>query len=373
MPKPLKIVHMTSVHRPFDVRIFEKQCRSLASRGHEVVLIAVHDRNETRHGVTIRALPKPRNQRRRMTVTAYQVFRQALREQADLYQIHDAELLPWALLLRLMGKTVVYDMHEHVPKDICTKTWLPNWARPVVATLIRLAERILFIRLPIVFAESSYARDYQWVRRSVVVLNLPSLELLPKPNLDRFPDFRVGYIGGVAADRGSEATIKALAKLHQRGHEVGWECVGPMWPPDHEQQLRSLAASLGVTQLNLHGYVPSSEGWPIMSRCHAGLAVLAPSPNFVESFPTKLFEYMALELPVVTSNFPLYREVVESARCGFCIDPDSPDELADALERLVEHPEQAAEMGRQGRQAVLDRYNWGSEFARLEGFYEQLL
>lgn len=372
MGRAKRIVHLTSVHRPLDVRIFEKQCRSLAESGHDVVLVAVHDRDEVRDGVSIRAIARPDRQWKRMTLTAWQVFRAAWRERADLYQIHDPELLPWATLLRLLGKTVVYDMHEHVPKDLIAKTWLPSILKTPTRWLVEAAERILFFRLPIVFAEDSYAADYRWVRRSVVVLNMPRVDLLPQPTSDKLPVFTLGYIGGVGEDRGSAVTMDALRLLMQRGRRVGWDCVGPVWPPAHQAELEQAAREAHLDEVRFAGYMPSSQGWQRMRPCHAGLAVFAPRPNIIDSYPTKLFEYMALELPVITSNFPLYRAVVEKHQCGICVDPGSPQELAAAIERLMDDPAMAREMGKRGRAAVLSDYNWSTEFAKLLAFYEQL-
>jgi glycosyltransferase involved in cell wall biosynthesis len=364
---------MTSVHRPLDVRIFQKQCRSLAEAGHQVVLIAVHDRDELRDGVMIRAINRPPQQWRRMTQTAWQVFRAAMRERADLYQIHDPELLPWAMLMRMLGKTVVYDMHENVPKDIAAKTWLAPALKTPVRWATQIAERILLWRLPVVFAENSYAADYRWLRRSTIVLNMPRLDLLPEPSHNKLPVFTLGYIGGVGLDRGSRVTLEALRLLKERGLCVGWECVGPIWPASHQAELEDDAVRYGLNQIRFHGYLPSSDGWQKMRPCHVGLAVFAPRLNIVDSYPTKLFEYMALELPVITSDFPLYRAIVDKHTCGICVNPDSPQELADAVERLVRDPQLAQQMGKRGRAAVLNDYNWSSEFDKLQAFYEQFI
>ena len=134
--RQLKIVHMTSVHRPFDVRIFAKECSSLAEHGYDVVLIAVHDHDEMCDGVQIKSIPRPRSQWSRMIFTAWRVVLEALRQGADIYHCHDPELLPWTCLMRLLGRTVVYDMHENVPKDILDKTWLPAWSKPTVSRLV---------------------------------------------------------------------------------------------------------------------------------------------------------------------------------------------------------------------------------------------
>ena len=110
-----------------------------------------------------------------------------------------------------------------------------------------------------------------------------------------------------------------------------------------------------------------------MARCHIGLAMLEPVPNYLESYPTKLFEYMALGLPVVTSNFPLYREIVERVGCGICVDPRDPVAIAGGMRRLLENPAEASDMGMRGRKAVRERFNWDTEAQKLIAFYALLL
>lgn len=124
--------------------------------------------------------------------------------------------------------------------------------------------------------------------------------------------------------------------------------------------------------MHFAGYLPSQQGWLIIRNCHIGLALVASRPSLREAFPTKLFEYMAMALPVITSDFPLYRSVVDRHACGLCVDPDSAHAIADAIEQLVSDPKRAEEMGTRGREAVLSAYCWANEFAKLESFYEQL-
>jgi len=368
----LKIVHMTSVHRPFDVRIFEKQCKSLAARGQDVTLVAVHDMDEVVDGVTICAMPRPASRWQRMTRTAHQVFRAARRQRADLYQIHDPELLPWARLMRCLGDRVIYDMHENVPEDVRSKTWIPALLRRPIAASVSLMERILIGRMPVMFSEDSYQHQYSWVRRGVVIRNLAKAESLPQ---GATPSEKptIGYIGAVSVERGSIVTLQALDLLKQRGLDVGFECVGPASPEQHVDQMHALVSERGLQRVNLHGYLPGREGWDKISSCHVGLAVLQPEPNYIASYPTKLFEYMAMGIPVVVSDFELYRRVVEESQCGFCVDPTSPEKIADALETLIRDPESAARMGDRGREAVSKRYTWNYEMEKLVCFYEQVM
>lgn len=336
-----------------------------------MVLIAPHDRDEAVDGVRLRHVPKPRGRLARMLGTTLRVGRAALAEKADLYHLHDPELLPVGRFLRLLGKRVVFDMHENLPKAMLSKPWAPGWLRPPLSCCCRLAERMLLGPLPVVFAETSYEADYPWVRSSRVVLNLPVLPELPDAS-DKHRAPTLGYVGGVSADRGSQLTLEALSLLKASGLEVGFECVGPA-TAEHAEELAAQVARSALRGFRAYGRMPASEAWRVMARCHIGLAVLKPLPNFVESFPTKMFEYMAMGLPVIVSDAPLYRGVVESAGCGLCVDPDDARALADAIRTLVEDPAEATAMGRRGQQAVRERYNWDSEFEKLQALYRETL
>ena len=137
--------------------------------------------------------------------------------------------------------------------------------------------------------------------------------------------------------------------------------------------MREFVRAHGLQHVNLHGYLPGREGWNKINACHVGVAVLQPEPNYIDSYPTKLFEYMAMGMPVVVSDFELYRRVVEESQCGFCVDPTSPKEIADALEALIRDPEHAKRMGEAGQEAVRKRYTWNHEMEKLVCFYEQVM
>lgn len=370
----IKVAHLTTVHHLFDNRIFHKECKALTMAGYEVVLIATRGLEETEEiidGVRLRMVPKPKNRLTRMTRTAWQVIKIALAEKPVIFHIHDPELLPWVRLLRFGNKSVVYDMHENLPKQLLTKSWIPWALRPLIAFFFKTFERLFLSGIPVIYAEASYSRDYPWVDKSAVVLNMPLTQQLLEINEPKYSKPTVGYIGGVELLRGSVVTLEALSCLQNEGLIVNWDCIGPI-ECGHEKKLRELIQKFNL-KVELRGYVDSISGCRIISRCQIGLVVLHPIPNYLESYPTKMFEYMALGLPVVVSNFPLYKQVVDSYRCGLCVDPVNPLELAKAIRWLIEHPEDAREMGKRGRSAVLEKFNWKNESSKLQAFYQDLI
>ena len=373
-----KIVHITTVHPALDIRIFQKQCRTLARAGHEVTLIAPRDtadrtpQIERIEGVTVHALPKPRNRRQRMLRTTRLAVRTALEIDADLYHLHDPELLPAARRLRGRGRPVVFDMHENLPKDLLTKPWLPAPLRRPASLAASLVERLLLARLAVVLAEDSYAADHAWLADATVVRNMPLVEELPTVE-KQSPAPMVGYMGSISPARGSLVMLEALGILRRQSLDCGLELIGPISNgQSHAAELTQKAKHLGLDNVQISGWLPPQDAWRRIARCRVGLALLQNRPNFLHSLPTKMLEYMAMGLPVVVSDFPLYRKIVEPAGCGLCIDPTDPAAIAAALSRLLKNPAEATEMGRRGRQDALAHYRWDKEAERLLSLYERL-
>jgi len=364
------VLHITVAHPPFDIRVFQKECRTLARAGYAVTLIAPAAADAERDGVRLHAIPLQASRLKRIREAGRMAYQIALASPAHIVHFHDPDFLPWAQQLRRRGKTVIYDMHENLPRALRSKPWIPRPIRALTAALAGCAERFLMHGMTVVFAEDSYAKDYPAARDACAVLNLPIADELLAIPTDPAPEFTLGYLGGVEAVRGSVITLQALTRLAADGLPIRFECVGDV-SAAHRTELATLARDAGVP-LTLHGFVLPQQGWQVLARCHAGLAVLQPIPNYFESYPTKMFEYMALGLPVIVSDFPLYRKVVESEGCGLCVNPTDPDAIAAAIRRLAEHPDEARAMGQRGRDAVIRTYNWAREGEKLLALYHRL-
>lgn len=367
------IIHVTSAHPPLDIRIFHKECKSLAQAGYKVSLVAPAEEDQMVEGVQIRAVKfRPRNRWVRFTWMALQTTLTALREEGSVYHLHDPELLPWSFLFRLKGKRVVFDMHENLPLTILSKPYIPLSARRFIARLVHMAEFFLLRNVPVIYAAESQVKDYPFIKKSCVVQNMPRLELLLGIQSEKLPVPTIGYMGGVNSLRGSLISLEALKILQEKGYTINFECVGE-FTEAHQTELREKLLEYGLTGVQYHGYLPHQEAIPIISRCHIGLAILSPITNYLEAYPTKMFEYMALGMPVVVSNFPLYKQVIEGAQCGLCVDPQNALALAEAIRYLLDHPEEASLMGSRGREKAIQSYSWANEESKLLSFYQDIL
>lgn len=366
-----KVCILTSVHPPFDTRIFHKQSKSLVRADYDVTLIAQHDKNEVVDGVKIVALPKPRNRFERMCLTTWRVFMRALKMKADVYHFHDPELTPVGLLLKLLTKgKVIYDVHEDYGKAILSKYYLPKYTRNVVAVSAGLMERLAAMFLDAVIAATDdILKQFSHHKRAVAVYNFPILPgfTVREGSTDNDTAFRLIYAGGLTEERGISEIVQAMEYLDS-SRNVKLVLYGKFVPEIYEEKVRRLK---GFGRVEYLGWVSPEQLWLRMTEASSGIVCFHPYPNHISSMPNKIFEYMAAGLPAIASNFPLWKEIVEGNNCGLTVNPLNSKEIAGAVEYLIDHPAEARKMGENGRKAVLEKYNWETESKKLLKLYDE--
>ncbi|MBU0727812.1 glycosyltransferase family 4 protein, partial [Patescibacteria group bacterium] len=325
-----KVCHITTVHSPFDVRIFHKECKTLANAGYDVILIAQHDKDEVVvDGVQIIALPKTKSRIHRMITLPLKAFHLALKQNANIYHFHDPELLPVGLALKLITKSkVIYDVHEDCEKDMLSKPYLPERARRFVAIAIKIAEWVISrIFDGIVPATDDISSNFSNHQRVVVVKNFPVLSDFTeiKRNIRNAGDiFNLIYVGCLTEIRGITQMIQSLEFINSQ-KRVKLTLFGKFYPLNYEEQIKSLK---GFEKAEHLGWIRPQEIPEEITQSDVGIVCFLPEPNHINAMPTKLFEYMACGIPVIVSNFPLWKEIVEGNNCGVCVDPLNHKEIA---------------------------------------------
>jgi len=173
-------------------------------------------------------------------------------------------------------------------------------------------------------------------------------------------------MGRVTPNRGSAVMVQAVRQLLEKGVDVELHCVGS------GDVYTGVEPETPLPQVKEYGFLAAAEGYKVVAQCQVGLAILANEPNSTESYPTKIFEYMALGIPVITSDFPLYRSVVEKHDCGYCVEPSDVGAVVERLKYLQEHPEEQTRLGENGKQAVQKHFSWAVELDKLEAFYSEI-
>jgi len=305
-----------------------------------------------------------------MTRTVLDVLKRAIQENGDLYHLHDPELLPSGLILKMLGKRVVFDSHEHVVKDILTKPWMPAEVRRIVALFYggfqQFATRFLD---GVVVATDGIAGAFPG-RNVVVVQNFPRVsdfEVSPEPYRTR--PRRIAYVGAITEIRGIFPLVQAMNIIGE-DRAARLSLVGSFAPPDLHQRLSREA---GWQYVDAYGQLTREEVADRLSQARAGIVTLLYAPNHLDSQPNKLFEYMIAGIPIIASDFPYWRRFVEDHHSGLMVDPENPEAIAGAITWILNHPAEAEEMGRRGREAVLEHYTWESQERWLVEFYESIL
>lgn len=366
----LRIVHMTSVHPWHDTRIFVKMCRSLAEAGHEVHLVAPMDtglHGTTRDRVRLHAVPLPSSRLQRMRRTVREVIELAESLKGDVYHLHDPEFLRVASAFQeRVDRPVIYDAHEDVRLAVLDRKWLPWGTRRIVSWWVGQTEdRVVRHLSGVIAATPAIAERFRSHPFLAVVQNYPIIGELAPTAGEAAPAERslFAYVGGISEERGIRVVIDALGST---GSDIRLGLAGLWESSGLERQMQN---GPGWAQVENLGYLSREELGQFLSSAVAGVVLFQSLANHIRSQPNKLFEYMSAGLPVVASDFPLWRSIVEENRCGLVVDPSDPGKVAEALRWVVDHPDEARSMGSQGQEAVSSKYNWGREFPKLVELY----
>lgn len=367
----IKICHLTSAHPRTDSRIFSKMCASLSAHGFEVTLIVADNLgNATINQVNIVDVGRQGSGRvRRMTSVVSAVYSRAVVVDADVYHLHDPELIPIGVLLKLRGKKVIFDSHEDVAAQMLSKPYLNRWTSAIVAKLYRAFEVAACSRFDgIITATEKIQSRFNSINNNVAVIhNYPIIEEFHPPIIGDIKKQMICYAGGIYAERGIREVCHALESVQPN---VTFALCGLC---SEQEFLNSLERLPCWKQVKYLGNLDRIKVAQVYAQSIAGMVTFHPLPNHVESLPTKMFEYMCSGLPVIASNFPLWKEIVDDAQCGLCVDPMNPLSIASAIQYLLQHPIEAQQMGARGRNVVLEKYNWNNEESSLIAFYNRLM
>lgn len=361
-----KVVHLTSVHGRGDTRIFVKQCRTLADHAYCVSLVVADSQGDANvDGVAISDVGRPGGRLERMLRTTTRIYKRAVALDGDIYHLHDPELIPLGLQLKRLGKVVIFDAHEDVPKQLLSKPYLQPAARRLLSAAFLRFERLACARFDGIVAATPSIRDkFLSIHRCTVDVNNYPLQSEFDAAArweDKAPE--VCYVGGIGATRGIRELVQACERLRSGAR---LSIAGAFSEPRLEAEMRRQP---GWQRVVMHGHVDRAGVRRVMARAAAGLVTLHATSNYLEALPVKMFEYMAAGIPVIASDFPLWKSIIHGERCGVCVDPADPQAIADAIDLFITHPALAREMGANGRRAVLAHYNWATQAARLIDFY----
>lgn len=364
----IKICHMTSAHKRYDVRIFEKECSSLVNAGYDTTLL-VNDNldNDITNGVKIISTGVVKTSRiKRILLSQKNMKKRALALNAHIYHFHDPELLFVGYWLKKKGKKVIFDCHEDVCEQIKDKDWIPSIFRGTVSSIYKIIQNHVIKRIDVVITVTPHLVEKleKFNPNTIMVTNYP---IVDENIRERNPKNNICFAGGISAQWCHELIIDALNDIDG----VKYLLAGN----SENNYFSKLKDKSGWKNVEYLGKIDHKEVKELYNKSFAGMAInySSQAKGIGTLGNTKLFEYMEAELPVICTDYKLWKKVIEENKCGICVKHDNIQEIKNAIDYIKEHKEEAEIMGYNGRKAVLEKFNWAIEEEKLISVYESLI
>jgi len=362
-----KVCHITTVHPRTDTRIFIKECISLA-KNYEVHLIVADGKKDNIvdkvhiHDIGLRQTSRIK----RLRIDSDKALKRAISINCDIYHFHDPELISVGEKLKKAGKKVIYDVHEDLPRQIYSKPYLKNWIKPILSRIIEWKENKAAKKFDYIITATSHIRNrfLKINKNSIDINNYPVLGEFYSSNWN-LKQNKVCYIGGITEVRGIKEMVSAL-----EFNDAKLVLAGTFDDPNLETEMKHNKLWSKVEYL---GFINRDQISEVFNISKAGLVTLHPIINYMDALPVKMFEYMMAGLPVISSNIPLWKNIVETNNCGIAVNPLKPKEISNAINYIMDNPEKAEKMGKNGQQAVKEKYNWSLEERKLLDVYNKVL
>lgn len=373
MSEAPSVCHVISGYYRNDARVLLRQCKSLHQHGYAVsILTNDGDPGEMLDGIPIFDAGRPWPRWKALAMAKRQMLDRAIEIDADIYQLHSPELLPLGVELKRLGKAVVYDAHEDMPRHLLEKEWLPTWIRKTVSQVFeRYMLHVLAEFDETISPHSHVVADLQRrIGKGILVANFPLIGedwlFGEQSYCSREPI--ACYSGTVYLYSNQEETVAALRELDG----VRYRIAGYIDPTFHQR----LAALPGGEKVEFLGRLSRPDLKQFYREARIGMVVYDYKLNLGDrlgSYGTnKVFEYMEAGLPFICTDYDLWRDIVERYDCGVCVPPGDPVAITEAIKCLLADPVRAYRMGQAGRRAVLEEFNWSTEEKKYVAVFDRL-
>jgi glycosyltransferase involved in cell wall biosynthesis len=366
-----RVLLVSTVHPATDPRIVCKIAASLKA-DYEVFCALPDAKDQNMNGLVSISLPTASRLLERILRCHPVMLWKCVRLRPDIVHIFLPELIPAAFIFKWLGAGIVYEVQENLFKKFSIKQF-NNHA--IYQAFFKYFDRLARKEFHLIFTENAYLQEYRQLAKPYAIVrnfvSLPVIDSIPGNESPVSARYEFLYVGVVSIERCLDTLLLAMAELKSKYADFHVHIFGTLRV--NMREIRTLEGYAQVSEhITFYGYQDQKVALGFARRCIAGIALLKPVADYPDSYTTKLFEYMALGLPVITSDFSLYRQVVEQSECGFCISPYNAGALSEKLTWLIENEDARIEMGRNGRKSAEIRYNWTTEKSALLSIYKSI-
>ena len=363
----MKVCHLTSAHPRYDTRIFLKECRSLASNGYKVSLVVADGLgDEIKQGVHFFDVGVRKKSRlARFILTTLKIYKKAVKMDADLYHFHDPELMLFAFFLKLRHKKVVYDIHEDLTKQILIKNYIPSFLKKLVANTFKYVEIFFCKKFDALIVPQPYMHNvYNRYNTTTLVENF----VIQKKSSISSKEKCVKacfHPGSLTIERGLSNMLNAFSLLDET---YTLNLAGNI-----DSRLKKiLLDDRNDEKVKFFGQLPHDKLNDLFEKTSIGLILYQNVGQYHLSYAIKLFEFMERAIPVIMPNFGEWVAFNEKNQCGLNVNPSNPKEVAEAIQLLSNDIELNNRLGKNGRLAIEEKYNWLIAESRLLNLYNSI-
>ncbi|MAZ47783.1 MAG: glycosyl transferase [Halobacteriovoraceae bacterium] len=364
-----EVTHFSTVHRRLDTRVLLKECSSIAQDPDFScnLILADGGPDEIFNGVNISSVPKPKTKIHRIFISQYQIFKKLLKTQSTIYHFHDPELMFTGAALKILGRKVIFDIHEDFPGQLQSKVYLNRPTLLLLSKIYAIFESVMikFFDYNITVNETIQNRLFKSTKNVEVVYNYPILSEFINAEHDwKSKERIVCYIGGVTRIRGLKSLVQAT--------EIGnFKLLlgGSFDEKAFEDELKSL---LEWKNVKYYGQVSRDQMFEIFKESNLGIIPFLPEPNHVNATPNKFFEYLSAGLPIVISNFEKWQNFINKHKVGRTFNPGDSEDLGRAINDLLSDREALKNMSDKSKTLVIEKRNWDNEYTKIKKLYQQI-
>ena len=371
----IKVCYFTSKDAN-DIRVFHKECVSLVKAGYDVTMVCPNAENKEVQGVHIRGVKyEEQGDFARFTKLPKVLYEKALEIDADIYHFNDPASIKYGALLKKAGKKVIFDAFEDHPSMWMNRgTGLKGLILKGIGYIYKHYELAQCKKFDAVLVCYHWTKDrIGKVNKNVeLVLNFPIIDKKAiKERPLRTTDFvKLCYAGTIADAWNIPTVIEAIDKVEDACFNLaGWAS---------DELMARMKSQKGWNKVTFYGKLTKDEVIEkVYDKSDIGVALYHYSPlchgKVGNMSNNKLFEYLLMGMPVICTDFDLWKNVVADTHSGICVNPSDSQAIADAIKYIQTHPKEACEMGKNGQRAVLEKYNWESQEEILLDVYKRII